>query len=60
MVDPTSDLCEDVPVEEAPRCAVCNEPIQEEPTHRVVTRVEDDTVVTKHFCDSSCRAEWDG
>jgi uncharacterized protein with PIN domain len=58
MVDPTSDLNEDVPEEEAPRCAVCDEPLVENPDHRVVTRVEDGTVVTTHFCNESCRAEW--
>jgi uncharacterized protein with PIN domain len=60
MVDPTSDLGEDVTEQEAPRCAVCGEPIVQEPSHRVVTKIEDDAVVTTHFCDSACRAEWDG
>jgi uncharacterized protein with PIN domain len=60
MVDPTSDLGEDVTEETAPRCAVCGEPIVNEPTHRVVTRVEDGMVTTAHFCDENCRADWDG
>ena len=58
MVDPTSDLGDDVTEENAPRCAVCDEPIVRKATHRVVTRIEDDVVVTTHFCDSTCRAEW--
>ena len=59
MVDPTSDLGEEVTEEEAPRCAVCDDPILQEPTHRVVTRVEDGTVVTEHFCGPECRSERD-
>ncbi len=59
MVDPTSDLGENVTEEDAPRCAVCSDPIVRRPSHRVVTRIEDDTVVTTHFCDPKCRAEWD-
>lgn len=59
MVDPTSDLEEDVTEENAPRCAVCDEPIINEPTHRVVTRIEDGAVVTAHFCDPSCRSKWE-
>ncbi len=59
MVDPTSDLGEDVTEEDAPRCAVCSEPIVQSPTHRVVTRIEDGAVVTTHFCGSTCRDEWE-
>ncbi|PSP52638.1 hypothetical protein BRC74_06180 [Halobacteriales archaeon QH_7_68_42] len=33
MVDPTSDLNEDVPEEEAPECAVCGESLAENPDH---------------------------
>jgi hypothetical protein len=58
MVDPTSDLGEDVSEDEAPRCVVCEEPIVEDPDHRVVTWVEDGTVQSAHFCDDNCRAEW--
>ncbi|MES3516444.1 MAG: hypothetical protein PPP58_02150 [Natronomonas sp.] len=57
MVDPTSDLGEDISEEEAPRCAVCEEPIVNNPDHRVITWVEDGTVQTTHFCDDTCRAE---
>lgn len=60
MVDPTSDLGEDVTEEDAPRCAACEAPIVNEPTHRVVTWVEDDRVQVAHFCDEDCRAEWSG
>ncbi len=58
MVDPTSDLGEDVTEEEAPRCEVCEEPILTD-THRVVTWIEDGSVRAAHFCDDSCRREWD-
>ncbi len=59
MVDPTSDLEEDVTEETAPRCGSCGEPILNEPDHSVVTRVQDGAVETTHFCDRECRAEWD-
>lgn len=59
MVDPTSDLCEDVTEEDAPRCRVCSEPIVNKPSHRVITWVEDGTAMTAHFCGPDCRAEWD-
>ena len=59
MVDPTSDLGEDVTEDEAPRCAVCREPILREASHRVATRIEDETVVTEHFCGPECRDERD-
>lgn len=57
MVDPTSDLGEDVSEEDAPRCAVCAEPILQSATHRVVTRIEEMAVVTTHFCSDDCRSE---
>lgn len=60
MVDPTSELGEDVTEEDAPRCAVCDEPLVQESDHRVVTWIDDDEVRTAHFCGESCRAEWDG
>lgn len=60
MVDPTSDLGEDVSEAEAPRCAVCEAAIVQSPTHRVVTHVEGDSVVTTHFCGDDCRSEWRG
>lgn len=60
MVDPTSDLGEDVSEAEAPRCVVCGKAIVQSPTHRVVTRVEDDRVETTHFCGEDCRSEWRG
>jgi len=58
MVDPTSELAEDVTEETAPRCAACREPIVNEPTHRVLTRIEDGTVSTAHFCEPACREGW--
>ena len=59
MVDPTSDLGEDVTEDDAPTCEACGEPIVRESTHRVVTWIEDDQVRTAHFCDDACRSEWD-
>jgi hypothetical protein len=58
MVDPTSKLGEDVTVENAPRCAACGDPIVNEATHRVVTRIEDGSVSTTHFCSPACRDDW--
>jgi uncharacterized protein with PIN domain len=60
MVDPTSDLGEDVTEENAPRCATCGDPIVMAPDHRVITWIENDEVQTAHFCDDACRSEWDG
>lgn len=60
MVDPTSDLGEDVSEEEAPRCATCGDPIVQSPDHRVLTWIDDGAVATAHFCDEDCRLEWDG
>lgn len=54
MVDPTSDLGEDVTEENAPRCATCGEPIVKDPDHRVVTWIEDGRVQARHFCDTGC------
>lgn len=50
MVDPTSDLCENVAEADAPRCTACAEPIVADPGHRVVTEVVDSRVETTHFC----------
>ena len=58
MVDPTSDLGEDVTEEDAPRCETCEEPLVAEPNHRVVTWIENDEVRTAHFCDETCRMNW--
>lgn len=60
MVDPTSDVAEDISEEEAPDCATCGATILDTPRHRVVTWVEDGEVRTAHFCDDDCRMEWDG
>lgn len=59
MVDPTSDLQEDVSEDDAPDCHVCAAPIVSDVDHRVVTWVEDGAVETRHFCDDDCRAEWE-
>jgi len=60
MVDPTSDLGEDVTEEDAPNCGTCDDSILNESTHRVVTWIEDGTVQSEHFCDETCRLDWDG
>lgn len=60
MVDPTSDLNENVPESEAPSCLTCDEVLTNSADHRVVTWIEDGEVQTAHFCDDGCRSEWDG
>lgn len=60
MVDPTSELNEDVSPDDAPACETCGALLVENPDHRVVTWVEDDTVESAHFCDEECRRNWDG
>ncbi|WP_255149250.1 DUF7576 family protein [Halorarius halobius] len=60
MVDPTSDLGEDISEEDAPRCATCAAPVFDEPNHRVITWIENGEVQSAHFCDESCRSEWAG
>ena len=58
MVDPTSDVGEDTE-ESAPTCAACEKKIINEPTHRVLTRIEDSEVKTEHFCDGDCLATFE-
>ncbi len=60
MVDPTSDLGEDVTEEDAPVCGTCGGAIVDSPNHRVLTWIEDGEVQAAHFCDDDCRADWDG
>ena len=60
MVDPTSDLGEDVTEADAPRCATCGTAVVQAPEHRVITWIEDGSVRTVHFCDDECRTGWDG
>ena len=59
MVDPTSDLGEDVDEESAPECDACGERIVRDPDHRVVTWVEEGRIQQRHFCDDDCKASWD-
>ncbi|MFD1599424.1 DUF7576 family protein [Halobellus rarus] len=59
MVDPTSDLGEDVDEADAPSCANCGSKIVQSPTHRVVTWIEDGSVQTRHFCSDECKGEAD-
>ncbi|RLM59479.1 hypothetical protein DVK02_01675 [Halobellus sp. Atlit-31R] len=60
MVDPTSDLGEDVDESDAPTCATCGETIVRSPTHRVVTWVDDGQVRERHFCSDECKTAYDG
>ncbi|MFD1589130.1 hypothetical protein ACFR9U_19300 [Halorientalis brevis] len=60
MVDPTSDLGDDVSEDDAPTCRTCEEPIVSSPNHRVITWIEDDQVQSAHFCDEDCRQRWNG
>ncbi|WP_144901617.1 DUF7576 family protein [Halobellus captivus] len=57
MVDPTSDLGEDIDEADAPSCATCGSKIVQSPTHRVITWVEDERVQTRHFCSDDCKAD---
>ncbi|MFB6174157.1 MAG: hypothetical protein ABEI39_05885 [Halobacteriales archaeon] len=56
--DPISDVGE-VDPEDAPACEACGDPIVEEPSHRVVTWIEDGEVQHRHFCGEDCLAEWE-
>ena len=60
MVDPTSDLGDDVSEDDAPTCRTCAEPIVSSPNHRVITWIEDNQVQSAHFCDEDCRQRWNG
>lgn len=58
MVDPTSDLGEDITEETAPECDICGAKIVQSPTHRVISAIEDGQAVHRHFCGESCHDEW--
>jgi hypothetical protein len=60
MVDPTSDIGEDVDESSAPACHTCGKKIVVEPDHRVVSWVDDGSVVSLHFCDDACLDAWSG
>jgi hypothetical protein len=60
MVDPTSDLGEDISEEDAPACATCGATILDNPRYRVITWIDDGQVESAHFCDDNCRMDWDG
>jgi len=57
MVDPTSDLGEDVDEESAPRCATCGDPALG-PGRQTVTWVDGDEAVHREFCSPACQTEW--
>jgi hypothetical protein len=59
MVDPTSDLEEDVDESNAPECTTCGAKIIRDPNHRVVTWIEANRVQSRHFCSDECRDDWD-
>jgi hypothetical protein len=59
MVDPTSDLDEDVDESNAPSCVVCGTKLVRDPNHRVVTWVVDGAIQVRHFCGADCREAWD-
>lgn len=59
MVDPTSDVNENISEEDAPTCATCGSAIVDSPDHRVITWIEDDAVQSTHFCDDDCRGDWE-
>jgi hypothetical protein len=59
MVDPTSDLGEDVDEADAAECEHCGAKIVQSPTHRVVTWVEGGAVESTHFCSAECRDAYD-
>jgi len=58
MVDPTSELNEDISPEDAPVCETCDAALVDTPDQRVVTWIADGAVRTVHFCDEACRSEW--
>jgi hypothetical protein len=58
MVDPTSELEEDVDEESAPGCATCGEPALGT-GRRTVTWVDGVDAVHRHFCSDACREAWD-
>ena len=58
MADPTSDLGEDVTEDDAPRCEHCDDPIVQDPDHRVVTEIKDGRAVYHHFCSEDCLVAW--
>ena len=57
MVDPTSNLEEEVDEDSAPRCATCGDPAYGV-GRRTVTWVDDGAVERRHFCDDDCQEEW--
>lgn len=60
MVDPTSDLNENISPEDAPSCETCQTVLTNAPNHRVITWIEDGAVQTAHFCNERCRMDWSG
>jgi hypothetical protein len=53
MVDPTSDLGEDVDDADIPPCVTCGDPV-DGPSRRVLTHIEDGRVEHRHFCSDDC------
>ncbi len=57
MVDPTSDLEEDIDEDSAPRCEVCGEPAFGV-GRRTLTWIDDGELRQRHFCGQTCRNDW--
>jgi len=60
MIDPTSDIGEDIDESTAPTCHTCGKKILQEPDHRIVSWVDEGDVEHLHFCDDECREAWSG
>ncbi|MFB6108597.1 MAG: hypothetical protein ABEJ82_07135 [Haloplanus sp.] len=58
MVDPTSDIGEDVDENSAPTCETCGKKILREPNHRVIARFDGGVVQQLHFCSDDCLDAW--
>lgn len=60
MVDPTSDIGENVDEANTPECATCRTAIERDPEHQVVTWVDDEGLVQhRHFCSEECHTVYD-
>ena len=57
MVDPTSDLEEDVDEDSAPRCDACGGAAFGV-GRRTLTWIDDGELRRRHFCGQACRDEW--
>ena len=58
MEDPTSDLGEDVPPDEAATCEWCGDSLATAPERRVRTWITDGAVQRVECCDADCLRAW--